>query len=167
MPCRVRQPFVSPSGLRESIAPMMQRSVAFLVGAAVLLAAAACTPSPAGGTAPPSPSPSASVTATISVAGRVHAGPVCPVEQPGDPACADRPVAGAVLVVTDAAGLEIARATSAVDGSFSVLLAPRDYVLVPQPVDGLMGTAQPQPFRVAAGGAPPAPLDVAYDTGIR
>ncbi len=34
------------------------------------------------------------------VSGRVTAGPTCPVERPGDPACQPRPVAGAVLVVT-------------------------------------------------------------------
>jgi hypothetical protein len=102
----------------------------------------------------------------VGITGQVHAGPTCPVSQPGDPACADRPVSGAVLVVTTAVGAEVARATSAVDGTFSLSLAPGDYILVPQPVSGLMGTAQPIPFRVA-GDSAPQPLDVSYDTGIR
>ena len=102
----------------------------------------------------------------VGVTGAVHAGPTCPVSQPGDPACADRPISGAVLVVTDVAGTEVARATSAADGTFSVSLAPGDYILVPQPVSGIMGTAQAIPFHVA-GGSPPPTLDVSYDTGIR
>jgi hypothetical protein len=144
---------------------MIRRSAACLVGAVLLLVVGACTPSPSGGGA----SPSASAAVAASVTGMVHAGPVCPVEKPGDPACADRPVKGAVLVVTTVAGAEIARATSAADGTFSLALPPGDYVVVPQPVDGLMGTARPLPFQVPAAGAgvSPTPLDVAYDTGIR
>ena len=72
-----------------------------------------------------------------------------------------------MLVVTTVTGAEVARVVSAADGSFSVVLAAGAYVVVPQPVDGLLGTAQsaivPCPGRRAA----PAPLDVAYDTGIR
>jgi hypothetical protein len=47
-----------------------------------------------------------------------------------------------------------------------VSLAAGSYVLVPQPVEGLMRTAQPIPFVVEDGKAQP-PLEVAYDTGIR
>lgn len=141
---------------------MTKRSAACLAGAVLLLlllAIGACSPSATAGpsTAPPTP----------NVTGTVHAGPVCPVETPGDPACADRPVNEAVLVVTTAAGAEVARATSAADGTFVVTLAPGDYILVPQPVAGLMGTAQPTPFHVQGEGAAGASLDVAYDTGIR
>jgi hypothetical protein len=145
---------------------MMHRVVPIFAVAVLLLALAACTPTGA-------PNPSSSVAPTvpagaIGVAGRVHAGPTCPVQKvPPDPACADRPVAGAVLVVKNATGAEVARVTSAADGSFSVALAPGDYVLVPQPVTGLMGTAQPLPLHVQGDGAAPAALDVVYDTGIR
>jgi hypothetical protein len=76
-------------------------------------------------------------------------------------------VAGAVLVVRNAAGAEVARVTSAADGSFSAALPAGDYVLVPQPVSGLMGTAQPLPLHILSDGAAPAALDVVYDTGIR
>lgn len=103
---------------------------------------------------------------TVEVTGVVQAGPVCPVaRQPPDPACADRPVAGAVLVVTEN-GNEVARASSAADGSFHLRLAPGEYQLAPQSVDGLMGTAAPLALSVRDGESPP-PLIVAYDTGIR
>jgi hypothetical protein len=101
------------------------------------------------------------------VRGAVSAGPTCPVERdPPDPGCAPRMVAGAVLVVTDAAGTEVARATSAEDGTFSIELDPGAYRLVAQPFEGLMGTPEPMDFAVEAG-APMTELQVSYDTGIR
>jgi len=101
------------------------------------------------------------------VRGSVVAGPTCPVvTDPPDPDCADRPVAGAVLVITDLADVEIARVTSGADGEFSVDLPSGAYRLVPQSVDGLMGTAAPIEFGVEAEG-PPTELLVIYDTGIR
>ena len=100
------------------------------------------------------------------VRGTVSAGPTCPVErEPPDPACAPRPVAGAVLVVTDAAGMEVARVSSAEDGTFSIELGPGAYRLTAQPADGLMGTPEPTDFQVEAG--PMTELQVSYDTGIR
>ncbi len=103
----------------------------------------------------------------LGVSGRVLAGPTCPVQQnPPDPNCADRPVAGAVLVVNDDAGAEVARAVSGADGSFSVALPAGHYVLVPQPVEGLLGTAGPIDFTLGPGG-PTLTFDVLYDTGIR
>lgn len=104
---------------------------------------------------------------TVAVHGQVAAGPVCPVvTEPPDPACADRPVAGATLLILDVDGAEVARVTSDADGSFEVRLPPGRYRVVPQPVDGLMGTAGEQELRVAAG-APASPLEISYDTGIR
>ena len=104
----------------------------------------------------------ASVT---GVAGRVVAGPTCPVENPDDPTCNPRPVAGAVLVVRGAGGAEVARFTTDATGLFRIGLQPGDYKLEPQPVEGLMGTASPVPFTVTDGSE--TFLDVAYDTGIR
>jgi hypothetical protein len=101
------------------------------------------------------------------VRGTVSAGPTCPVQRdPPDPACAERPVAGAVLVVSDASGTEVKRVTSAADGSFSVELAPGAYRVTAQPVDGLMGTPAPIDVQVEAG-QPMTELQVSYDTGIR
>lgn len=148
---------------RVTIPSMTRRLLSILSIAVLMIALGACTPSASTG-----PTPAASVPAgAVGISGLVHAGPTCPVVRPGDSSCADRPVAGAVLVVTTAAGTEVARATSAADGTFSVALAPGDYILVPQPVSGLLGTARPLPFHAQADGAAPAPLDVAYDTGIR
>jgi hypothetical protein len=97
----------------------------------------------------------------------VTAGPTCPVEtDPPNPACAERPVSGAELVILDRDGTEVARATAGEDGTFMIQLAAGRYRLVPQPVDGLMGTAQPVDFEVEAG-QPVTGLLVSYDTGIR
>jgi Carboxypeptidase regulatory-like domain len=101
------------------------------------------------------------------VRGIVTSGPTCPVvTNPPDPSCADRPVAGAVLVFRDASGTEVARVTSAEDGSFAVELAPGAYQLVAQPSEGLMGTPGPSDVGVEAG-QPMTEVTVSYDTGIR
>lgn len=99
--------------------------------------------------------------------GIVTAGPTCPVvREPPDPACDDRPVAGAVLVVLDLDGAEVTRITSAADGRFGVELAAGDYRLVPQPVAGWLGTPAPIQVHVSPG-EPLADVAVSYDTGIR
>jgi hypothetical protein len=85
---------------------------------------------------------------------------------PPDPSCADRPVEGAILVVTDSTGREVARATSGANGDFSIPLRQGSYVLVPQPVQGLMGTAGKMDFAIGSSG-PSVTLDIQYDTGIR
>jgi len=101
------------------------------------------------------------------VRGTVTAGPTCPVvRDPPDPACAERPVAGAVLVFSTPAGVEAARVVSGKDGTFVVELAPGSYRLTAQPVDGLMRTPAPMDIEVKPG-QPMADLKVSYDTGIR
>lgn len=98
--------------------------------------------------------------------GEVLAGPTCPVvSDPPDPACADRTVAGADLLIEDAGGAEVTRLTTDAEGRFETSLAPGAYTLIPQPVVGLMGTAPPQSFEIAAGET--TELIVTYDTGIR
>jgi len=105
-------------------------------------------------------------TVTTGVRGLVTAGPVCPVEGvPPDPACAPRPVAGAVLIVRGEDGTEAGRAETDERGFFELVLDPGSYILEPQPVEGLMGTAAPAPFTVEDGVS--TPLAVEYDTGIR
>ena len=101
------------------------------------------------------------------ITGIASAGPTCPVEtNPPDPACAERPVAGAVIVVTAPDGHEVARLTTDADGAFSVELAPGAYLVTPQPVDGLLGTPAAVEVTVAAEG-PPTEVPLGYDTGIR
>jgi hypothetical protein len=86
-------------------------------------------------------SSTASGAHTTGIRGTATAGPVCPVEKiPPDPSCAPRPVA-AVLVFRDPSGSEIARGTTAADGTFFVDLRPGVYTVEPQAVTGLMGTA--------------------------
>lgn len=113
-------------------------------------------------------SPASSPVAKVHLTGRATAGPVCPVERvPPDPNCAPRPVAGAVLVIITVAGAEVGQARTAADGSFAFDVPEGDYTLVPQRVEGLLGTAPPIEFSVRLGGPQPAPFDVQYDTGIR
>jgi hypothetical protein len=101
------------------------------------------------------------------ISGIVLAGPTCPVERdPPDPACADQPVGGAVLLVRDGSGAEVARVTSGADGTFAAELAPGLYRVVPQPVEGLLGTASEMDVEVEADQPRPA-LIILYDTGIR
>jgi hypothetical protein len=102
-----------------------------------------------------------------TVRGTVTAGPTCPVvTDPPDPSCADRPVEGAVLIVTTLEGQEVARVLSDAEGVFELDLAPGSYRLEPQPVEGLMGTAEASLFSVELGG-PVLEIPVIYDTGIR
>ena len=110
--------------------------------------------------------PSPAGAGQTGVGGVVTAGPVCPVEKnPPDPACAPRPVDGAILLFRDAAGKEVARTTTAVDGTFFADLPGGFYVVVPQPVKGLLGTPGPQAVTVTDGAA--VRLALGYDTGIR
>jgi hypothetical protein len=104
--------------------------------------------------------------ADSGVSGMVTAGPACPVvTDPPDPSCADRPVQGAVLVVTTLAGVEVDRTMSDADGRFALSLPTGTFRLEPQPVEGLVGTPAPIEFSVEPGAS--ALVLVAYDTGIR
>jgi hypothetical protein len=69
-------------------------------------------------------------------------------------------------VILDIDGDEVAVVTSAADGTFAVALAPGAYRIVPQPVEGLMGTASELDVLVEMG-EPPGELAIAYDTGVR
>ncbi len=114
-----------------------------------------------------SPGDTDGTTGAGTVTGRATAGPVCPVEQvPPDPACADRPVEGAVIVVRDIAGNEVARAITGAGGRFTLDLPNGRYTLEPQPVEGLLGTAAPVEVTLKPGGAL-ALVELSYDTGIR
>ena len=109
--------------------------------------------------------PVATQVAAPNVTGLAHAGPTCPVVQPGQAGCEDRPVAGAVLIVQAADGSKVGQVVTRADGRFQLTLPAGRYTLVPQPVQGLMGTGRPVPFEVQDGR--PTTVDVSYDTGIR
>lgn len=101
----------------------------------------------------------------VGIAGHASAGPTCPVERPDDPGCWPRSVSGAVVVIRDASGSEIARVTTDDAGFFRVPLAPGAYTLEGLPVEGLMGTPAPVAVTFAAGTE--AWAELGYDTGIR
>jgi len=98
------------------------------------------------------------------IAGQALAGPTCPLVRPGDSNCANRPVAGATILIRDAGGTVVAQLKTDANGHFQVVLPPGRYRIEPQPVTGLMGTASPIDVTV---GSVFATLNVAYDTGIR
>lgn len=100
------------------------------------------------------------------VSGTAVSGPSCPVvTEPPDPACDDRPVAGAEIVVVDEAGNEVARVRTDDEGRFGVELEAGEYRLIPQPVEGLMGT--PAEVGIAVDETDVDIGLISYDTGIR
>ena len=98
------------------------------------------------------------------IQGTALAGPTCAVVQVGDASCDDRPVAGATVIFLNAAGAEVARVTTGLDGRYAATLPPGDYTVEPQPVDGLLGTAAAVSMTVDDGFQT---VDLGYDTGIR
>ncbi|MEI7619922.1 MAG: carboxypeptidase-like regulatory domain-containing protein [Actinomycetota bacterium] len=103
--------------------------------------------------------------ARFVISGVALSGPHCPVvRSPPDPQCADRPVAGAEIVISNATGDRVDAVRTDADGRFTIPLPAGDYTFTPQPVDGLMGTPSPQS---AVAGASSVTLNFAYDTGIR
>jgi hypothetical protein len=103
------------------------------------------------------------------IAGRALAGPTCPVEQnPPDPACADKPIPGAVVVVRDASGAEVARATTDASGAYLVAVpGGGSFTVEGQPVEGVLGIPAPVIVAVGSAAADWAAADLPYDTGIR
>jgi hypothetical protein len=100
------------------------------------------------------------------VTGRAVSGPSCPVvTEPPDPACDDRPVADAEMVIVDEAGNEVARVRTDGEGRFIVELGAGEYRLVPQPVEGLMGT--PPGVGIVVHETDVDVGLISYDTGIR
>ncbi|MGI8516874.1 MAG: carboxypeptidase-like regulatory domain-containing protein [Acidimicrobiia bacterium] len=103
---------------------------------------------------------------TFEVSGVALAGPTCPVEtDPPDPACAPRPVVGAVIDALDSSDAIKSSTTTDEDGAFTLALPQGDFTIVPQPAEGVMGAPSPVEITVVDG-----PIDLgvlAYDTGIR
>ncbi|HEY5629913.1 MAG TPA: carboxypeptidase-like regulatory domain-containing protein, partial [Candidatus Limnocylindrales bacterium] len=107
----------------------------------------------------------AAAAMSSGIGGMVTAGPTCPVERPGDSACAERAVKGAVLDVQDGSGAQVATFTTDASGLFRIDLPPGAYTLAAQPVTGIMRAASPQPVAVAEGKL--TIVSLSYDTGIR
>lgn len=124
---------------------------------ALALVLAGCVPAPTG---------SADGAGVIQV--EVVAGPVCPVEEdPPDPNCDPRPVAGARIFVQPGDGRDIlvAEARSDEAGRASIEIAAGDYIVVGGEVEGLMGRPEPTNVSVSAGRT--TTVTLVYDTGIR
>ena len=135
-----------------------------LAGICVLLLASACAllSHDGGGSVMPSAG-----EVSVPVSGSAVAGPTCPVvTEPPQPGCAARPVEGAVILVLAADGSQVKRIVAGADGSFAVRLPAGRYRLVPQRVEGLMGTAPEQTLEVQRGSAV-SDVVITYDTGIR
>ena len=100
------------------------------------------------------------------LSGLALAGPQCPVQTfPPDPACEDRPVAGAGISITRPPDKALIPVTTDGAGGFLVALPPGVYVVTPQPVPGLLGTAEPVTVTVVSGRT--VSVELSYDTGIR
>ena len=104
--------------------------------------------------------------ATVRLEITALAGPVCPVEaDPPSPDCAPRAVEEALIVVTDSGGSEVAHGVTGPDGRVVLAVAPGALTIVPQPVDGLLGTAAA--VEVTATDGQTVRVTADYDTGIR
>jgi hypothetical protein len=73
-------------------------------------------------------------------------------------------VVGAVVVVRDANGKQVAQAHTGADGTFLVAVPPGTYTVTAEAMTGIMRSPGPQSVSVTDG---VAPVDLLYDTGIR
>jgi hypothetical protein len=107
------------------------------------------------------PAPSASGIRGIAVAG-----PVFPVERPGEPN--NRPLPFAILTVQPrGGGNEIARQRADEAGRFEIALAPGTYRLVPLPPDPEAQLPRGRPQTVVVRPGRFTEVTAEYDTGIR
>lgn len=107
---------------------------------------------------------------TGTVSGVALSGPTCPVEpapsEPTDETCDDQPVAGAKILIIDSEGKETTRLDTGLDGTFTGEFPAGEYRLVPQPMEGFVGTPEHVEVIVEAGEVTRIEPFV-YDTGIR
>jgi hypothetical protein len=98
------------------------------------------------------------------IGGYVHVGPVCPVMQnPPDPNCADKPLAGARVIIKNG-NTVVAQTTSDAAGNFKISVPPDSYIIEIKPASGAM-------LPRCEGGVIKAlgvtNIDIACDSGIR
>jgi hypothetical protein len=116
------------------------------------------SPAPSRGAGTPEPA------FATGIRGVALAGPTCPVERPGDSACAPRPVAGATIHVVASDGVEVATLETDAAGRFAIQLEPGAYRLVADDAAGIMHP--PAPTDVTVKGSV-VDVQISYDTGIR
>lgn len=113
----------------------------------------------------PRPASVPAPVAKFGVRGIVKVGPVCPVIRAEDNArCADKPYA-VTLSIKSAAGKEVSRPTSDVDGRFEVELFPGVYTLSFAEPHALLPRMASTTFTVTK--AKFADISVTLDSGIR
>lgn len=93
------------------------------------------------------------------------AGPTCPVERPGDPACAPRPVSATIEVIAPN-GSGVAATHTAADGSAELRVPAGVYVVLGRADETFM-TGDPAPLVVSLAGGRPLVVSLLWDTGIR
>jgi hypothetical protein len=99
------------------------------------------------------------------IEGTMLAGPQCPVENPDNPDCADKPYQGTVIVKTPNGLLQVTRFTADADGRFRVPLYPGTYLLDPLPGTNGLPRVNEQTVEVNPGTF--TDVAISYDTGIR
>jgi len=137
--------------------------VAAAVAAATLLAASCGSDSPANtvpsSTAPSTTEPPASAKYTVTV--MAHAGPTCPVEQPGQ-SCPDVPVLGTVTLRAPG-GEVLASGRTDTDGRWSTMIGP-GMLVVEVDSGAMLPRCEPVEIQVVDRAVS---VDVSCDTGIR
>jgi hypothetical protein len=122
---------------------------------AVIACLGACAT--AGGTVPGS-----------GIAGRVVAGPTCPVQRlPPDPRCGPRPLAASLRIHPAGKRSPVETIRSGANGRFSVHLTPGLYALRPLARPGSPFPRPPSPSQVRVRAGRFAHVTITYDTGIR
>jgi hypothetical protein len=102
------------------------------------------------------------------IAGRVVAGPTCPVETvPPQPNCAPRPLAVTLRIRRVGSKDRSTSAHSGADGRFRVRLSPGTYVVQGLPLAGSPLPRPPGPLRVQVRARRFTNISITYDTGIR
>ena len=93
------------------------------------------------------------------------AGPTCPVEQPGDPACAPRPVPNVPIVILDGSGKVLDKLVLNAAGTGVITLDAGAYIVRAEGVEGYMSGPEAQRVTVVEGRV--TQVDLLFDTGIR
>ena len=107
-------------------------------------------------------------TPASGIAGRILAGPTCPVETvPPQPGCEPRPIAATLRIHPLGAATPVVRVRSGADGRFRVRLAPRTYVVKPLPRADSPFPSPPPPRRVEVRAGRFTLVRIFFDTGIR
>ncbi len=106
------------------------------------------------------------VAASSGLEGNVVSGPHKPVSRPGDPD-GGRPVAGAVIIVEDANGNEVARTIADAKGAFKVVVAPGKYTVTARFPNQKGSFPMPASCEVSVPKQGYQSLNIKLDTGVR